>query len=236
MASPAPATATATVLPAPEEGSYDLEFFFDPSCPFTWLTSVWIRRVAALRDLRVRWRFLSLRFLNEGNDVAPPIVEVQQRSLGVLRVCAAARDRFGNDAVAALYRAYGERLWYRPVSAEEMERSNVASKAIDVAEVLAAVGLPTELADAAGVDTWDETIRDEGAAAIERVGGGVGAPIITYGPPAGSSLFGPVISSELDDETAVRIYDAVRVLVDQPAFSELERTKRPPLDLPLLRP
>ena len=76
-------------------------------------------------------------------------------------------------------------------------------------------------------------LRAESDEAFARTGPDVGTPIITYDPPTGNSLFGPVISSIPDDEQAVAFYDALRTFVDFPAFSELKRTKRAPLDLPL---
>src|SRR3954452_22645341 len=88
-----------------EGGPYDIDFFFDPGCPFAWQTSVWIRRVAELRDVKVAWRFISLKHINAGKDLPAAMVEAQTRGQRYLRICAAARDRLGNDAVGALYRA-----------------------------------------------------------------------------------------------------------------------------------
>src|SRR3954453_21279043 len=89
-------------------GPSDLEFFFDPGCPFAWQTSIWIRRVAALRDISVGWRFISLHHLNRDNDRPQAMKDAAWRSHQYLRVCAAARARLGNAAVSDLYRAHGE--------------------------------------------------------------------------------------------------------------------------------
>ncbi len=96
------------------------------------------------------------------------------------------------------------------------------------------LGLPEALLQAADDDSWDALIRAESDEALRRTGADVGTPIITYDPPAGNSLFGPVISAVPDDETAVAFYEALRTFADFSAFSELKRTNRAPLDLPLL--
>lgn len=217
-------------------GPYDVEYFFDPACPFAWQTSVWMRRVAELRDVRIGWRFISLHFINESKERPPAMVESHTRGLRYHRICAAARERFGNDAVGDLYRAYGERYWYLEPEGDWLERTAAAVAAIDVAEIIASLDLPADLADAADDESWDAAIRAESDEAFRRTGDGVGTPIITYDPPDGNSLFGPVISAVPDDETAVRFYDALRTFVDFPAFSELKRTARAPLDLPLFAP
>lgn len=225
-----------TAIPDLDGGAYDIEYFFDPACPFAWQTSVWMRRVAELRDVRVGWRFISLHFINEGNERPEAMVAAHTRGLRYHRICAAARDRFGNDAVGRLYRAYGERYWYLEATGDWLERTSAAVAAIDVAEILESLDLPADLADAADDDSWDPLIRAESDEAFRRTGDGVGTPIITYDPPHGNSLFGPVISAVPDDETALRFYDALRTFVDFREFSELKRTARAPLDLPLFAP
>lgn len=215
-------------------GPYDVEFFFDPGCPFAWQASVWMRRVAELRDVRVGWRFISLRFLNEDDPDQPDeMVQAQERGLRYHRVCAAARERFGNDAVGDLYRAWGERYWYSDGAGEIGERFAEAARHTDPAEILESLGLPADLLAAAEDPAWDTIIRAETDAAIERTGEGVGTPIVTY-LPSGNSLFGPVISNVPDDDEAVAFYDALRTFADFEGFAELKRSKRPPLDLPLL--
>lgn len=215
-------------------GPYDVEFFFDPGCPFAWQASVWIRRVGELRGIAVGWRFISLRFINENNDPSETTVQSQERTLSYLRICAAARERFGNDAVAKLYRTFGEHYWYRKdLTGDLFERLAEAAQAVDFAELIASVDLPADLIDAAGDTSYDAVIRAESDEAFRRTGPDVGTPILTYDPPKGNSLFGPVISSVPDDETAVKFYDALRVFVDFPEFSELKRTKRADLDLPI---
>jgi hypothetical protein len=228
---PAAAPAPVAALPG---APYDVEFFFDPGCPFAWQTAVWIRRVQALKGITVGWRFISLKFINEGKELRPGQLEAQLRGLRYHRVCAAAREQFGNDAVGDLYRAWGERFWYGPVVSDDLrERRSEAAARTDPAEIVASLGLPASLLDAAEDESWDELIRAESDEAFRRTGADVGTPIVTYGPPDGMSLFGPVISEVPDDETAVRLYDALQVLVQFDGFAELKRTKRPPLDLPI---
>src|SRR5690606_10940529 len=115
-------TSDAPELPALPGGPYDIEFFFDPGCPFAWQTSVWARRVAELRDIAIGWRFISLRFINEDKDLPDRMIEAQTRGLRYHRICAAARGRLGNDAVGALYQAYGDRCWYTTGEGELVDR------------------------------------------------------------------------------------------------------------------
>ena len=104
-------TAEPAPLPDLPGGPYDVEFFFDPGCPFAWQTSRWIRRVTELRDVKVGWRFISLAYINEGNEPNEQMKQAHARTRAYHRICAAARDRLGNDAVGDLYRAYGDRFW-----------------------------------------------------------------------------------------------------------------------------
>jgi 2-hydroxychromene-2-carboxylate isomerase len=215
-------------------GPYDVEFFFDPGCPFAWQASVWLRRVSQLREVRIGWRFISLRLINEGKERSTDLAEAHERGHRYLRVCAAAREQLGNDAVGALYKAWGERYWYVDAEGEYGERMAAGAREAAPAEIVAALGLPAALLDAQDDASCDGLIRAETEEAFRRTGDGVGTPIITYDPPHGSSLFGPVLSEVPDDEQAVAFYDALRTFADFPGFSELKRTQRPPLDLPLL--
>lgn len=227
------AESSETAVPELPGGPYDVEFFFDPGCPFAWQTSVWLRRVSELRGIAIGWRFISLRMINEGNDLPEQMVAAQERTLSYLRICAAAREKLGNDAVAKLYRAYGERYWYQSAEGDLVERLASAAKSVDLASILADLELPADLLAAADDTSYDALIRAESDEAFRRTGPDVGTPILTYDPPTGNSLFGPVISKVPDDDTAVRFYDALRTFVDFPEFSELKRTKRAPLDLPV---
>lgn len=216
-------------------GPYDLEFFFDPGCPFAWQTSVWIRRVVELEGITVGWRFISLKFINEDKDeYMPGMRAAQEKGLRYHRICAAAREQHGNEAVGELYRAWGEAYWNTEAEGDFSEKIAAGFENADPAVLIERAGLPASLIEAADDDSWDELIRAESDEAFRRTGDDVGTPIITY-LPSGNSLFGPVISSQPDDETAVRFYEALRTFADFPEFSELKRTDRAPLDLPLFR-
>ena len=218
-----------------DNGPYDVEFFFDPGCPFAWLTSVWIRRVAELREIRIGWRFISLKFLNETKEFPEAMVNAQDRSLGFLRVCAAARVRFGNDVVGDLYRAWGEAFWYDTPDGGVLDRIGAMADRVSAKRIIHTLDLPEDLVLAESDAAWDATIRSETEEAIRRTGPDVGTPIITYDPPLGNSLFGPVISSIPDDAMSIAFYDALRTLADFTGFSELKRSNRAAIDLPLLR-
>ncbi len=184
--------------------------------------------------MKVGWRFVSLWYLNDDNDLPEETVQAQWRSLRYHRICAAARERLGNDAVGELYRAWGERYWYTDAKGELRERLAAAAREVGPEEIVGALGLPRDLLNSANDPAWDATIRAETAEALRRTGPDVGTPIITYDPPHGNSLFGPVMSEVPDDDRAVEFYDALRTLADFRGFSELKRTDRIPLDLPLL--
>ena len=192
---------------------------------------------AELREIRIGWRFISLKFLNETKELPQAMVNGQNRSLGFLRVCASARVRFGNEVVGDLYRAWGGGLLVRHARRGGfLDRIGTMADRVNAKGVLQTLGLPGgprlgRVADPA----WDAAIRSETEEAIRRTGPDVGTPIITYDPPLGNSLFGPVISSVPDDALSVAIYDALRTLVDFTGFSELKRSNRAPIDLPLLR-
>jgi hypothetical protein len=223
---------TASDAPEISGGPYDLEFFLDPMCPFAWQTSVWIRRVAELRSLDIGWRFISLHVIHENEEGrSPEMASALERGFQFHRVLDAVRIAHGNEAVGRMYDAWGHQLWY----GERKGSPTEIVQAIDIAALLAAAGLPVELADAASDDSHDAVIRAETALAFERAGDDLGTPIITWDPPHGSSFFGPVISSIPSDDDALVLYDTLRTLAAFPDFAEIKRSKRPPLDLPALR-
>lgn len=224
-----------TTIASLPDGPYDIEFFFDTGCPFAWMTSRWIHQVIDAKGIKVGWRFISLKFINENNEqVTEAYKQATEAGLRFHRICASARERFGNEAVGNLYSGYGNAYWYRTLDGDFGEKMASAAAGVDVAAIIAGAGLPADLVDAADDDAWDTLIRAESDEAFERTGDDVGTPIITWGE-GGNSMFGPVISSLPDEETALKYYDALRVVVDFEGFSELKRTKRPQLDLPLLQ-
>ena len=210
----------------------DVELFFDPICPFCWVTSKWLRQVQRLTDVTVEWRFISLAVLNDqpgAYDDKPelyPVVHDVGRRL--LRVAAAARHDHGTEAVGALYRAMGEALWERP--GQDVDDFDdilaVQARGIDIEGVLTASGLSPGLAAAADDDAWDVVLEADTRDALARVGDDVGTPILSFSPPDGPAFFGPVISDTPSDEEALRYWDALTTLSQMPGFAEIKRTLR----------
>ncbi len=210
----------------------DVELFWDPVCPFCWVTSKWVRQVQEVRDVEVDWRLISLRFLNEpiGYDDRPDFYPaVHARGTELLRVAAAVRDAHGREAMGPLYETLGDLLWETPApdmsGGDDMAAHQMRD--LDLPSVLARLDLDPAHAAAADDDGHDEAIRAETAEALDRVGGDVGTPIITFGPPDGPSFFGPVISDVLPTaEEAGEAWDALVTLARWPGFAELKRTAR----------
>lgn len=219
-----------------ETRRYDIQFHFDPVCPFAWITSRWVNKVAEQRDYAVDWQFIALRILNEHIDYEshfPPEYEAGHNAgLRMLRVCAAARDAHGRDVMGDLYTALGGSVFdIDPPEDQQAYRASMGTRST-VEPLLAELGLPTSLADALDDPSWDDVIRAETDAALALTGKDVGTPIIAYDPPDGPAFFGPVISRVPSDEDAVRLWDAVLELTAFPGFSELKRSMR---ELPSLR-
>ena len=212
--------------------SPDLEFFFDPICPFAWVTSRWVVEVAQQLDVSIEWKFIALAIVNEDTDYSKfPPAYPSLHGLGrrLLRVAAAARAEGGNDAVAALYNAAGERMHHDGVSVAVFGGEPIPENLI--AEVVAAAGLDASLAIAADDESWDVLLREETELSLSRTGRDVGTPILTFAPGTDreASLFGPVISSIPRGAAALELWDAVQTLARTPGFAELKRSLRDPL-------
>ncbi|MGH3450989.1 MAG: DsbA family protein [Haloechinothrix sp.] len=215
-----------------------VEFSFDPVCPFCWVTAQWVRNVARQRPLTILWRPLSLRILNEPigyQDRPPGYPDAHQRGLEMLRVVVAARHAYGPEVVGELYQAMGEAVWNAPAPAESSFEAVLAATARprDLAAILTRAGLPTDLAAAAHDRSRDADVRSETEQAVLRAGGGVGTPILSWDPPDGPALFGPVIDKAPDGEEALRLWDSVTTLARWPGFAELKRSLRSFPDTPL---
>ena len=215
------------MTPPSPDPSYDIEFFWDPVCPFAWLTSRWVAQVASLREYRVDWRFISLRLINDQKDYATEFPEgydfVHTAGLRMLRVAAAVRAAQGREAMAPLVASYGHSYWDQPKGSEIRTRLSTTGH---LKEVLTAAGIDHAFAEAAEDTSWDELIRAEGEMALERTGRDVGTPIITFGAPDGVSFFGPVISRLPDEQDSLRLWDAVVTLAGFPGFAEIKRSLR----------
>jgi hypothetical protein len=210
----------------------DIHFYFDPVCPFCWLTSKWVRMVQAERDLSVDWRFISLRLINEHIDYDahfPPEYEAGHTAgLRLLRVAARARHDHGAEAVDALQAALGAHIFDTPPAAtadDEADRHRHGTREF-LEPVLSEVGLPAELADALDDTSWDDAIRADGDEARALTGKDVGTPIIHFEPPDGVAFFGPVISRLPEPEQAGELWDHVVGLARFPGFAELKRSLR----------
>jgi 2-hydroxychromene-2-carboxylate isomerase len=215
---------------APGTTGYDLHFYFDPICPFAWMTSKWVRMVAEQRDYTVDWRFIALRFVNKNVDYAaqfPPEYEGMHRSgLHLLRVAAAIRTEHGRGATGDFYAALGRRLW----DTERTFRDPATPEV--VGPVLAELGLPAALAQAMDSDVYDREIESETDTALALTGKDVGTPILHFQPPEGVAFFGPVISRLPSPEDAAVLWEHVIGLARFPSFTELKRSLR---ELPQLR-
>ena len=205
----------------------DLDFYFDPVCPFAWMTSKWVRLVADQRDYQVDWRLISLRLVNAGVDYAahfPPGYELAHTAgLELLRVAAAVRAAHGPEDVGRLYAAYGAELFDSAPGREEDLHRDPAGFA---SEVLSGLGLPAELADAVSDTYFDEEIRAETDRALSLTGRDVGTPILHFDPPDGAALFGPVISRLPSPSDALDLWEHVVGLARFGGFAELKRSLR----------
>lgn len=196
----------------------DVEFFFDPICPWAWLTSRWVVEVSRQRELDVDWRFICLRMVNAGRELTPDYEASYIAGQRLLRVAAAARDAEGPARVGELYTQFGGDIHVRG------RRDDIRN---DFAAYLGSVGLGGYLA-ASEDEQWDAVLREETETALERTGRDVGTPIISFD---GKSWFGPVISRVPRGEEAVRLWDAVWQVATFPGLAELKRSLREPPQL-----
>ena len=216
----------AAVRPAGE-----VHFFFDPVCPFAWMTSKWLRLVAQQRDYDVTWRFISLRQLNAHLDYGtafPPEYEAgHMAGLRLLRVAASVRNGHGDRAVGPLYLAYGTHIFEGPPGGD------TATDAAAIATAsLTDAGLPAHHADALEDSSWDAEIQADTDHALSLAGKDLGTPILHVEPPDGTAFFGPVISRLPTPEQAVELWDHVVGLARFAGFAELKRSLR---EMPRLR-
>ncbi len=207
----------------------DIHFYFDPVCPFAWMTSTWVRMVQAQRDYTVDWRFISLRMINATVDYDshfPAGYDAGHTAgLKLLRVAARTRAEHGRDAVGRLYTAVGTRIFDTAADSDQADGERRGTRSF-VEPILSQAGLPAELADALDDTSFDAQIRSETDEALALTGKDVGTPIIQFQPPAGVAFFGPVISRLPSEAEAVRLWDNVLGLASFPGFAELKRSLR----------
>ena len=202
----------------------DLDFFFDPVCPWAWITSRWVTEVQQLRDYEVSWKFISLRMVNAERGYAGNSVyeQIHNAGLASLRVASAARAQGGNASVAAVYTALGNAIH---VGGRREELVNDPKSFL--LSIVADAGLPAEVASAYEDSTHDEVIRYETEAALSRTGKDVGTPILTFNPKSANeaSLFGPVISKAPKGDEAMKLWDAVQTIAES-GVAEIKRSLR----------
>lgn len=197
-----------------------VDLWFDPACPFAWITSRWLLEVEKVRPIEPQWRQMSLYFLNKDKDVPADYLERAAKGMGSVRVIRAAADKHGEEYVGRLYTAIGTRLHNEGMSKEPERLREVIEGA------LADVGLETELADAMYSEAYDDAIRASHDEGIGLVGQEVGTPIIRVGANA---FFGPVITKIIRGEDAGKLWDGVLAVTAFDDFFEIKRsrTKRP---------
>jgi 2-hydroxychromene-2-carboxylate isomerase len=198
------------------ESREDVQFWFDPLCPWAWITSRWILEVEKVRPVRADWRIMSLAYLNliqhEDKDLSDEYLERMKRAWGPIRVVAAAAEQKGPDILGPLYTAIGTRLH------NEGRREDPAV----IPESLAEVGLPESLASAADSTELDEKIKTSHNEAFDQVGLDVGTPVIRI---KGNTIFGPVITPIPRGEAAGKLWDGVSLVTAADGFFELKRTR-----------
>jgi len=191
----------------------EADFWFDPACPWAWLTSRWMLEVEKVRPVRTRWHVMSLAYLNDGKDDLPEKYREMLAELwGPVRIVVAARRDHGDDVVLPLYTALGNRFHLE--DAPKTRETYVAA--------LKEVGLPESLADAADDASLDDALKAEHHAGMDQVGEEVGTPVISV---EGVAFFGPVISPAPKGEEAGRLWDGVRLVAGVDGFFELKRSR-----------
>jgi 2-hydroxychromene-2-carboxylate isomerase len=200
-------------VPAVDAEPTIVDFWFDPLCPWAWITSRWILEVEKVRPVQPRWHVMSLSVLNaDKDDLSEKYRELLSQGWGPVRVCTAAQVKYGPEVLGPLYTALGTR--------HHNEKAVFDRATIEAA--LADAGLPVELADAMDSTEYDEALHASHQEGIDRVGYEVGTPIISV---KGTSIFGPVLSPIPRGEAAAKLWDGVLAIAETDGFFELKRSR-----------
>lgn len=194
------------------------DFWFDPLCPFAWVTSRWILEVEKVRDIEVRWHVMSLAYLNQDRDIPDGYRTMLAPAWGPVRVCIAAVERHGDEVLLPLYTALGTRIHHER---RKLHEQDDAGRAL-IAEALAEVGLDPSLVDAMDDASLDHAVAKSHHEGMDQVGDDVGTPTIAVN---GSAFFGPVITRIPRGEDAGTLWDASVALAAYPYFFELKRSR-----------
>lgn len=188
------------------------DFWFDPICPWAWMTSRWISEVEKVRDITVRWHVMSLSVLNEDKEVSQKYRDLLDEGWGPVRVLIAAASRHGDGVLKPLYDEMGTR--FHPGGRSDRKQVTV--------EALAAVGLEVDLIEAYESTDFDGALRESHRRGISQVGEDVGTPIVSFN---GVAFFGPVVTPAPTGEDAGRLWDGCVLVASTPGFFELKRTR-----------